>query len=132
MTFPLDKRRTLSMVERILKLGWCMDKTTVRCRDSAIDFRVCRTLKADPLSSPEVGSSRRRIPGSCRRLSPMETLLLSPPDSPFDAHQVFDRCPSRSSPRRPETTAEICFREVVGRRRRAVKVNVSETVRKGR
>lgn len=108
-----------------------MDTTTVRCLDIEIDFRVCMTLKAEPLSSPEVGSSRRRIPGSCSRLSPMETLLFSPPDNPF-WHQVLDRCPRRSSPSRVETTLDISFEEEFGRRRRAVKAKVSDTVRRDR
>lgn len=70
------------MVERILKLGWCMDKTTVRLREVAIDLRVCITLKADELSRPEVGSSRSNTAGSWRRLRPIETRLRSPPDRP--------------------------------------------------
>ncbi|KAM2164444.1 hypothetical protein ACFX1Q_041996 [Malus domestica] len=68
---PFDSKRILPMVERILKLGWWIDKITVRWREVQMEFRVWITLKAKVLSRPEVGSSRRRTAGSWRRLRPI-------------------------------------------------------------
>jgi len=128
-TVPLDSRRILSMVERILKLGWCIDKITVRWREIAIDLSVCITLKADELSRPDVGSSRSKTAGSWRRLMPIETRLRSPPDRPC-ASLVFAKCPSLSSARREEIMVVIS--DVLGTRRRAAKAKVSDTVSNGR
>lgn len=101
----------------------------VLLRETHVCFRIRMTLKAEVLSSPEVGSSRSNTAGSCRRQRPMETLLRSPPERPR-ARRVLDRCVSRSSERREETMAARF--EVLGFRSFAAKRKVSETVRRGR
>ncbi|KAK9914353.1 hypothetical protein M0R45_038137 [Rubus argutus] len=44
--FTFDSKRTLSMVERILKLGWWIDKTTVRLREVQMDLRVLHYVES--------------------------------------------------------------------------------------
>lgn len=86
-------------------------------------------MKAEALSSPDVGSSRIKTPGSFNRLSPIETRRSSPPERPW-ASLVWARWVSRSSERRDETMEEMLG--FLGVRRVAEKAKVSETVRRGR
>ena len=94
-----------------------------------MDLRVDITLKAEALSRPEVGSSRSKTAGSWRRLRPIETRRRSPPER-SEIRRVLATWVRRRSARRESTVAWIW--DLLGRRRRAAKANVSETVKRGR
>lgn len=60
---------------------WCIVATTV-LPAAASDFKVSHTLYAVYVSSPEVGSSRKRIEGLVISCIAIEVRLRSPPEIP--------------------------------------------------
>ncbi|GER34352.1 alpha-N-arabinofuranosidase C [Striga asiatica] len=75
------------------------------------------TLRAEPLSSPEVGSSRMSTAGSWRRLRPMETRRRSPPERPPEVvgwSLVWAAWRRERSSSKEETELEMAWGEMFG------------------
>lgn len=78
---PSARTSTFLMVSRMRKLGWWIVSTTVQARSSAIFNSICINCSATVLSNPEVGSSRNNTAGLWIKSTPIDTLLLSPPET---------------------------------------------------
>ncbi|XP_042419219.1 L-ascorbate peroxidase 2, cytosolic-like [Zingiber officinale] len=83
MTSSPNQRQRSSKRLKTSLLGWWMEETMVLLLSTTMCFSVSTTKKAAALSSPVVGSSRKRSHGCVRISSAMLSLFFSPPLIPL-------------------------------------------------